>query len=422
MSRPTRHADGWVQLPTETWGEASLFLPSKLAERLLFEKEASAAAQAAELAAEEEAAKAAAALASEAREIAEHTGKWGTVKAARQKRFAESTTLDYEVGHHSIFANFREVNKRLDGLRDGLYHNKDEGERAAKALAKAIAAGRTRPVVRPPTWRSDLEALTVEFPAFRAAIHTVRNAYALSEATGARPVVPPMLLVGPPGVGKSHFCRRLAETLRSGTSWIAMDDASSAGATLRGSDAVWSSTRHGVLFELLGLGKSGNPLVVLDEIDKASRSYSSRGVDQLAQLYSALEPETACHLTDVSLDVELDASLVMYVATANCLANLDAPLLSRFEVISVGLPPPEERRDAALRIAQNTLTKMGLSSLVSVQPGCAVLLEEYSPRVIKRAVERAMTDAYVKGRRKLTVEDLEVALGLGNAVPMRYFH
>ena len=231
-----------------------------------------------------------------------------------------------------------------------------------------------------------------------------------------------MLLVGPPGVGKSHFCRRLAETLQSGTSWVAMDDASSAGATLRGSDAVWSSTRHGVLFELLGLGVTSNPLVVLDEIDKASRSYSNRGVDQLAQLYSALEPETACHLADVSLDVQLDTSLVMYVATANGLANLDAPLLSRFEVISVGLPAPEERRDAALRIAQNTLVKMGLPASVSVQPGCAVLLEEYSPRVIKRAVEKAMTDAYVRGRRKLTVEDLEVALGLGDTAPMRYFH
>ena len=114
--RSTTHTGGWVQLPTDAWGEVSLFLPCSLAEQLLAEKEQRAAAQAAELAAEKAAAKAAAASASESREIEEHTGKWGTVKAARQERFAKSTNLDYEVGHHSIFANFREVNKRLEGM------------------------------------------------------------------------------------------------------------------------------------------------------------------------------------------------------------------------------------------------------------------------------------------------------------------
>ncbi len=317
----------------------------------------------------------------------------------------------HEVGQHQVFPKIHEVEMRLRRLKDGLYGDKDLVARQEKALGLALERGATRSVARRPDWKQSLEQLSVELPAFRAAVDVIANAFALADATGAAPSVPPILIVGAPGVGKSFFCRRLAQALDGESAWIGMDQ-HSAGSELRGSDSHWSTSKHGVLFELLGLGYTANPLVVLDEIDKASRSVGSHSIDMLAQLYSALEPETARHLVDVSLDVELDASLVSYIATANQLKPLDAPLLSRFEVVQVGLPSPAERRESAVRVIEGALQKLGARGVVKVSSGCSVLLAEFSARVVSRAVEKAIGSAVAEGRDCVGIGEIEAALGL----------
>jgi hypothetical protein len=103
-------------------------------------------------------------------------------------------------------------------------------------------------------------------------------------------------------------------------------------------------------------------------IDKPSRRQTSQDIDPLAQLYSALEPETASHVVDISLGVELDSSQVLYLATANGLRNLDSALLSRFEVIQVGLPSPDERKESAKRVVESALARLGVQFAVTVSP------------------------------------------------------
>ena len=162
--------------------------------------------------------------------------------------------------------------------------------------------------------------------------------------------------------------------------------------------------------------------MVLDEIDKAGRRHTSRDIDALAQLHSCLEPETARRITDISLDVELDASLVTYVATANSIAKLDSPLLSRFEVIQVDIPSPTERRESARRVMTAALERLGLEDRMRVSPGAVVVLESYSPRVIRRATEKAVGAALAAGRDAVSVEDFEVALGLVERVRAPMVH
>jgi len=316
-----------------------------------------------------------------------------------------------EVRRHRVLPDDHLLVRRLDALRGGLLGDKDHTGRELQAITAALARGTKRSVVRPINWREALVGLATECPAFTVAIDIFASAHQVSETTSRPPSIPPLLLVGPPGVGKSHFCRRVAETLECGSKWLAMDQPT-AGSELRGSDKHWSTARHGALFELLALGDTANPLVVLDEIDKAARRQSSREIDPLAQLYSVLERETARRIADVSLDIELDASLVTYIATANSLATLDTALLSRFEVIAVGLPSPDKRRESAQRIIECTVDRLGVWDSVRVSPGVAVLLADYSPRLIQRVVEKAVGVAIASGRERIAAEDVEHELGL----------
>ena len=143
-------------------------------------------------------------------------------------------------------------------------------------------------------------------------------------------------------------------------------DQPNAGCQLRGSDRAWGNSTHGVLYELLTLSKTANPMVVVDEIDKATRKLHSQDADPLAELYSALEPETARRLCDVSLKVELDPNQVAYIATANGLKTVDSALLSRFEVIAFGLPMESNRKASAARVVNTALRRLGVIGLTLI--------------------------------------------------------
>lgn len=323
----------------------------------------------------------------------------------------EHSAHPLEVQRHKVLVDADAILARVRELRDGAQGDRDHAKREELALSRALERGPCRSIVRPVEWRDALDELARELPAFRTAIELIRNAHVLSEATGSALAIPPLLLVGPPGVGKSYFCGRLAEVLESGSKWIAMDPPS-AGSQLRGMDRAWGNSMHGALYELLALGETANPIVVLDEIDKAARKLYSQEVDPLAQLYSALEPETARRLADISLDVELDASQVVYVATSNGLKTLGSALLSRFEVIMVGLPVASEKRESAARVATTALERLGVIGLVGLSPGAVAVLAEFAPRVIRRAVEKAVAAAVAGGKRMVRAEDIEETLGL----------
>lgn len=414
MTRPAKLHGDWVPFRLGGYGGGEIFLPPGLAADLEAERRRRDSERAAAEEAEREAVR----------------------KKARSQLDRSPTTSDgpaeltlvgehvphpCETARHRVLVDSKKIISRVQALRAGASSDRDQAKREEAALVRALAGGDYRSVVRPAHWRSALDGLGVELPAFRPAISILSQALNLAEMMAVVPSVPPILLVGQPGMGKSYFCRRLIETLGSGSAWLAMDQPS-AGSALRGSDSFWSNSAHGVLFELLALGATANPLIVIDEMDKASRRHTSQEIDPLSQLYSALEPETSSHLSDASLGVELNASQVMYVATANSLRNADHALLSRFEVVEILPATLDERREAASKLVSHTLSRMGIGSAVQVSSAAVVLLAEFTPRVIVRTIERMVSAALMNGRSRACIDDAEVALGLAKLSQMPTLH
>jgi ATP-dependent Lon protease len=145
-------------------------------------------------------------------------------------------------------------------------------------------------------------------------------------------------LVGDPGGGKSRFARRLGEVLGLNV-W--REDASRAdGAVFGGTDRRWYSAEPCHPFLAIAAGKIANPLVLIDELEKAgTRSDYGRLWDCLLGF---LEPETNCRYPDPALQVTLDLSQVSYMATANNLDPLPSPIRDRFRVVTFPKPNADD--------------------------------------------------------------------------------
>lgn len=284
-----------------------------------------------------------------------------------------------------------------------------------KALFEQLAArGPDRRVARPQHWRDSLAELVRELPHFRGPVRLLSNALALGEVAQSPPRIPPMLLLGPPGVGKTHFSQKVAELLGTSHASLAFDNPGSA-SQLRGSDKYWGNSHYGLLFELLCLGDCANPVVLLDEIDKAGvDSGNANGLKPLGQLHGALEPVTARRLNDVSLDLEFDASLVTYIATANSLRGIEPSVLSRFEIFRIEPPEPREALETARRVTGSVLGRLGLGERIHFDPKGYYVLAHLSPRLMQRTVEKSAASAVAERRTEVSEADLWAEIGLGD--------
>ncbi|MEE7505148.1 AAA family ATPase [Methylobacterium mesophilicum] len=201
------------------------------------------------------------------------------------------------------------------------------------------AIGKALPLVPTPDLSAARLALAEEFPYAVRAVDAVLGAFA------GRPHVhaSPLLVVGPPGSGKSRFVRRLGETL--GVGLLRVDGANDAGASFGGTERRWYSSEPCRPFMAVARHAQANPLVLVDEIDKAAtRSEYGRLWDAMLQL---LDPENASRFPDPSLQAELDLSWVTVVCTANAHAGLPGPLLDRMRLIRFP-EPGAEHLDALL--------------------------------------------------------------------------
>ncbi len=276
----------------------------------------------------------------------------------------------------------------------------DVHQRRRALRERLTALGPDRRIARPHDATRALDTLEAELPNFSGPLRLVRNTLAVAEATNAPVRIPPMLLLGPPGIGKTLFSHRLAQLLGAPYASIAFDQPS-AGTQLRGSDKHWSNSESGLLFKLIALGDAANPVILLDELDKAA-SDNGRTGDPLGQLHGTLEPQNARQTLDASSEIEIDASLTTYIATANSIRGLQTPLLSRMEIFSLAPPSPEQSVQVASQIARSVLERLGLQERVRFERQAIYVLAHLSPRLILRTVEKAVAAAVRDGREQIS--------------------
>jgi hypothetical protein len=177
------------------------------------------------------------------------------------------------------------------------------------------------------------KALLSEFPYALDVIDFVLGDLTSKPTVTIRPV----LLTGTPGSGKTHFARRFAHHF--GLHVWSVDCAGSDGSVFAGTDRRWFSAEPSHPFLAMSRGRQANPLVILDELEKApTRQDYGRIWDSLLPF---LDPGSNKQAQDKCLQVPIDASHINYIATANRVDRLPWPLRDRLRIVEFPEPTPD---------------------------------------------------------------------------------
>ncbi len=268
---------------------------------------------------------------------------------------------------------------------------------------KMLKMGGDRFTVKPSTV-PEVQSLATSLPNFHQPLDDLKKQVALCAQSGDALEITPMLLLGEPGIGKTHFARKISELLRTGHAFISMSSLT-AGWVLSGASSQWKNAKPGKVFDTLVHGEYANPVIVVDEVDKAA---SHTQYDPLGALYSLLEHDTARAFIDEFAEVPIDCSQVIWITTANDASQIPEPILNRMNVYEIAAPD-----EAGLRhIAQTLYTELrsghgwGQDFAPTLCEAALERLCDFKPRDMRRMLLNAFGSAKLAGRSELTPEDL----------------
>ena len=207
-------------------------------------------------------------------------------------------------------------------------------------------------------------------------------------------------LVGPPGVGKTSVAASIARALKRKYARVSLGGMHDE-AEIRGHRKTYVGAMPGRIITALINAGTTNPVIVLDEIDKISRDF--RG-DPTSALLEVLDPEQNKTFRDNFMEIPIDLSDTMFIATANSYDGIPAPLLDRMEIIELSTYTDSEK----LAIARNHLVPKQMkingikkSMFKITDGGILALIKGYTREAGVRTLEREIASLIRKAAKKI---------------------
>lgn len=215
-----------------------------------------------------------------------------------------------------------------------------------------------------------------------------------------------LCLVGPPGVGKTSLARSIADALGRKFVKVSLGGVKDE-SEIRGHRRTYLGALPGRMIQAMKKAGTTNPVFLLDEIDKMASDHKG---DPASAMLEVLDPEQNSHFSDHYLEEEYDLSQVLFVATANYLENIPAPLRDRMDIIHVDSYTEQEKAEIATRyLIPRQLEAHGLTTeQLTVADGVVMeMIQYYTREAGVRQLERLVGSICRKVARKLLTEKLE---------------
>ncbi len=233
---------------------------------------------------------------------------------------------------------------------------------------------------------------------------------------------PILCLYGPPGVGKTSLGKSIAKAMKRKYVRMSLGGLHDE-AEIRGHRRTYVGAMAGQIIKNIKKAGSSNPVFILDEIDKVTQQ-TNHG-DPASALLEVLDPEQNVAFHDNYLDTDYDLSKVMFIATANNISTIPAPLLDRMELIEVSGYLTEEKIEIAKRhLVPKELDNLGMkdSGVKISKAAIEKMIEDYTRESGVRELDkkinkvlRKVTLKYAKEgvlpKGELKVEDIKEYLG-----------
>jgi len=228
-----------------------------------------------------------------------------------------------------------------------------------------------------------------------------------------------ILLVGPPGVGKTSIGKSIASTLNRKFFRFSVGGMRDE-AEIKGHRRTYVGAMPGKIIQGMKIVKSKAPVFMIDEIDKLGNSYQG---DPSSALLETLDPEQNVEFRDHYLDLPFDLSQVLFICTANSMDTIPRPLLDRMEVIRLSGYIADEKVEIAKKyIIPKSLKKHGLDkkSIRYQKTALKAIAEGYAREAGMRNFEKAVDRINRKAAFKIVSQEPELPLTISRDVLAEY--
>ena len=215
-----------------------------------------------------------------------------------------------------------------------------------------------------------------------------------------------LCLAGPPGIGKTSLVKSIAESMGRKFVRVSLGGVRDE-AEIRGHRRTYVGSMPGKIMKAMKEAGTNNPVILLDEIDKMSNDFKG---DPASAMLEVLDPEQNKNFEDHYIDMPFDLSKVFFVATANDLRNVSAPLRDRMDILQLSSYTEFEK----LHIAQNFLLKQaqkenGLANIDIKIPDKVMfkLIDEYTREAGVRNLKREIINICRKLAREVVEKDVK---------------